>query len=234
MTLKLPLSGKRHATIVSACAPTKTNPDEVKDKLYDDLDSVVSAAPRTDKLIILGGFNARVGTGHQTWEGVIGSEGVGKCNSNGLHLRKCAEHELMITNTVFRLPTRRKTSWMYPGSKHWHLIEDVIVQRKDRQDVRVTKTMCGANSWTDHRLVVSKLNLRIQPVRRPQGKKVPKKSNVSKLKKDSKRQACISDLCSRLNALEHSSEDVDILQRHRSHFSNGFPWTSFSQTPRLV
>ena len=93
MTLRLPLSGQRHATIatiVSAYAPIMTNPDEVKDKFYDDLDSVISAAPRTDKLILFGDFNARVGTDHQTWEGVIGSEGVGKC----------AEHELLITNTV--------------------------------------------------------------------------------------------------------------------------------------
>ena len=47
-----------------------TNPDEVKYKFYDDLDSVISAASRTDKLILLGDFNARVGTDHQTWEGV--------------------------------------------------------------------------------------------------------------------------------------------------------------------
>ena len=113
-------------------------------------------ASRTDKLILLGDFNARVGTDHQTLEGVIGPEGVGKGNSNGLLiLRKCAEHELLITNTVFPLPTRRKTSWMHPRSKHWHLIDYVIVRRKDRQDVRVTKTMCGADCWTDHRLVVS-------------------------------------------------------------------------------
>ena len=72
----------------------------------------------------------------------------------------------------------------------------------------MTKTMCGADCWTD-RLVVSKLNLRIQTVRRPQGKKVPKKLDVSKLKQDSKRQAFVNDLCSRLDALEHSSEDVD-------------------------
>ena len=73
----------------------------------------------------------------------------------------------------------------------------------------MTKTMCGADCWTDHMLVVSKLNPRIQPVRRPQGKKVLKRLDVSKLKQDSKRQAFVNDICSRLDALEHSTEDVD-------------------------
>ena len=40
-------------------------------------------------------------------------------------------------------------------------------------------------------------------------KKVPKKLDVSKLKQDSKRQAFVNDLFSRLEALEHSSKDVD-------------------------
>ena len=94
MTLRLSLSGKKHATIVSAYAPTMTNPDEAKDKLYNDLDDVISATPRTDKLILLGDFNAIVGIDHQTWEGVIGPEGVGKCNSDGLLLlRKCIDHQ---------------------------------------------------------------------------------------------------------------------------------------------
>ena len=210
MTLRLPLSGNKHATIVSAYAHTMTNPDEVKDKFYDDLDNVISATPRTDKLILLGDFNARVGTDHQTWEGVIGPEGVGKCNSNGLLLlKKCAEHDLLITNTVFRLPNRNKTSWMHPRSKHWHLIDYVIVRRTDRQGVKVTKTMCGADCWTDHRLVVSKLNLRIQPARRPQGKKAPKRLDVSKLNKDSMRQDFLTDICNQLDAMNLSSEDPE-------------------------
>ena len=205
MTLRLPLSGKRHATVVRAYAPTMTYPDDVKDKFYDDLDSVISA--RNRQTHPPWGLQCQWA---QPWDGVIGYEGVGKCNSNGfLLLRKCAEHELLITNIVFRLPTRRKTLWIHPRSKHSHLIDYAIVRRKDRQDVRVTKTVCGADCWTDHRLVISKLNLRIQPVRRPQGKKVPKKLDVSKLKQDSKRQAFVSDLCSRLDTLEHSSEAVD-------------------------
>ena len=115
MTLRLPLSGNKHSTIISVYAPTKINPDEVKDKFYDDIDIIVSATPRTDKLILLCDLNARVGTDHQTWEGVKGSEGVGKCSSNSLLLlRKCAEHDLLLTITVFNLPNRNKTSWMHP------------------------------------------------------------------------------------------------------------------------
>ena len=186
-----------------------TNPDKVKDKFYDDLDNIISATSRTYKLIPLGDFYARVGTDHQTWEGVIGSEGVGKCNSNGLLLlRKCAEHDLLITNTVFKLPNR-KNFLDASRSKHWNLIDYVIVQRTDRQDVRVTKTKCGADCWTVHRLVVRKLNLRIQPARRPQGKKAPKRLHVSKLNHDSMRKAFINDISNQLGAMNLSSEDTE-------------------------
>ena len=81
MTLKPPLSGN-----ISAYAPTMTNPDEVKDKFYDDLDSVISATSHTDKLILFVAFSARAGTDHQTWKGVIESEDIGKYNGNGLLL----------------------------------------------------------------------------------------------------------------------------------------------------
>ena len=53
MTFRLSLSGNKHATIISAYAPTMTNPDEVKGKFYDDLDDIISATPRTDKVSFL-------------------------------------------------------------------------------------------------------------------------------------------------------------------------------------
>ena len=97
-------------------------------------------------------------------------------------LAQDASHDLAITNTMFHLPTRNKISWMHPRSRHWHLIDNVIVRARDRWDVRLTKAMCGADCWTDHRLIISKLNLHIQPMRRPQGQKVAKRLNITKLK----------------------------------------------------
>ena len=109
--------------------------------------------------------------------------GLSTCNSNGfLLLRTCATYGLVITNTIFRLPTRNKTSWMHPRSKFWYLIGYIIARTRDRQNVQVSKTVCGAECWTDHRLIISNTKLHIQPMRRLQGKKVAKQLNFSKLK----------------------------------------------------
>ena len=215
-----------------------TNPDEVKDKFYDDLDSAISAAPWTDKLILLGDFNARVGTDHQTWEGVIGSEGVGKCNSNGLLLlRKCAEHELLITNTVFRLPTRRKTTWMHPRVKHCHVIHYVIVQRKDRQEVRVAKIMwcrlldrsqaCCQQTKPAHSACMT-------TTRQEGAKEIRCLQAETRQQEASIHQRSLQPFRCTGTQFRRCRWELDSLQRHHSLSSNGFPRTSISQTPRLV
>ena len=184
MMMRIPFSNRQKSiTIVSTYALTMTIPDEVKERFYEDLNAIISTVLCTDKLIILGDFNVRVGSDSTTWEGMIGQYGVGNCNSNGpLLLQTCAEHGLLITDTVFHLPTYNRTSWMHPCSKHWHLINYAIIRKRDRQDMQVTRAMCGAKCWTDHCLIISKLNLHMQPKRHPQGMKTPKCLHVNKLK----------------------------------------------------
>ena len=81
--MQLPLEKGTKATLISAYAPTMTNPEDTKDKFYEELDALITDVPQPDKLIVLGEFNARVGTDHKAWDRVIGKHGVGKCNSNG-------------------------------------------------------------------------------------------------------------------------------------------------------
>ena len=142
-----------------------TNTDETKDKFYEDFEYVIFAAPTAEKLIILGDINEIVGQDSASWEGALGKHGARKCNSNGLLLlHTCAKHNLLITNTVFRHPTCNKISWMHPCSKHLHLID--YVRRRDRQDVRVTKAVYGAECWRDHRLIISKLSISLKQYHR--------------------------------------------------------------------
>ena len=80
MTMKLPFSyGRKHVIIVSAYGPTMPNHEDVKDKFYEELHSVIAIVLRADKLIILGDFNASAGSDNISWYGVIGKYGVYCC-----------------------------------------------------------------------------------------------------------------------------------------------------------
>ncbi|BHF80970.1 hypothetical protein SprV_0702409900 [Sparganum proliferum] len=117
-----------------------TSPDAAaRDKFYEDLHALLTTVSKADKLIVLGDFNARVGTDHTAWRGVLGSHGLRGSNDNSLLLlRTCAEHRLILTNTFFCLPEREKATWRYPRSRQWHLLDYVLVRRQDQRGVLVT------------------------------------------------------------------------------------------------
>ena len=48
LTLRLPLSGKHFATLISLYAATMTNPKIVKENFYEDPTSVISTIPSSD------------------------------------------------------------------------------------------------------------------------------------------------------------------------------------------
>ena len=157
------------STIVSVYSPTLDSSDDVKDRLYDTLYSTLRIISQDDKIILLGDFYARVGRNHDIWHGVIGHHGVGNMNSSCLRLLSlCSELGLAITNTFFQLRDMHKTFWMHPRSKHWHLIDYVIVRRRDLNEVQITRDMRGEECSTDHRLIRSTLRLTVKPPARRQ------------------------------------------------------------------
>ncbi|BHF61707.1 hypothetical protein SprV_0100468300 [Sparganum proliferum] len=106
-----------------------TNSNAVRDKFYEDPHALLASVPKADKLIVLGDFNARVGTDHTAWRGVLGRHGLHGSNDNGkLLFRTCAEHRLILTNTFFCLPEREKATWRHPRSRQWHLLDYVLVR----------------------------------------------------------------------------------------------------------
>ena len=57
MVVQLQLTNMQKAALIGAYAPTMTNPEIVTDQFYEQLDAIIEAVPKSEKLIILGDFN---------------------------------------------------------------------------------------------------------------------------------------------------------------------------------
>ena len=110
---------------------------------------------------------------------------------------------------MFQLPVKLKTTWMHPRSRHWHLLDYMIVRRRDIQDVLITRVMRGAEVWTDHRLVRSTLRLILRPPARRQPP--PPRLNVASLEGTEARSrlAASIDDCLREIQVPHLNDDIE-------------------------
>ena len=197
--MKIKLQHNRVANLISAYAPTLDSSDETKDEFYEELGTLLCSIPLNQKIILLGDFNARVGTDTNAWRKVIGNHGIGMANANGNRLLSiCAEHKLVITNTVFQQCDKYKTTWMHPRSKRWHLIDYVIVRQPDLSDVKLTRAVIPTTIWSDHRLVRSRIDIRVSPQIRASSGASRKKLNVQALKSDAVRTELADSLTEKL------------------------------------
>ena len=189
MTTRLPLSKDNFFYKYQHVRSTMTNLDENK-AFYNQLASVLSGISRTDKLLLVGYFNAKIGRDNDKWPLVMGKHRIGKCNSNGeLLLALCSEFELIVTNTIFKQKDERKTTWMNPRSIHWHMIDFIITRCRDKMDIHSTLATRGANSWADHQMLRSNIAFRRRQKHNRQGTSKLTKLNTAKLSTISQRES---------------------------------------------
>ena len=170
--------GKRQSdfyfSVVNVYAPTSKATLSVKQGFFTDLQSVVSALPSRDAVVILGDFNARVGScddcvrpgsvgaddGGSAWGSVLGRFGLGSCNQAGEELLLfCATNQLSVMNTFFcKRPSRRGT-WTHPATQRCHLIDFILMRSSQRCFCRDVRVVRGASCWTDHFMVRTTLEL---------------------------------------------------------------------------
>ena len=65
--MMIPLKKERKATIVSAYAPTMANPVKNKETYDGQLNGTLRNIPSTDKLLLIGDLNVRIGRENDNW-----------------------------------------------------------------------------------------------------------------------------------------------------------------------
>jgi len=157
-------------SIIAVYAPTNEPGNEADtEAFYHSLQSVVSQVPPQDMMLLVGDFNARVGNDTEAWNGTLGRFGPEEQNANGLKLLDfCTLNGLALTNTFFQHRPCHQYTWFHPAQSSYqgHLLDYVIVNRKFRSSILDTRVYRKTHLQSDHRLVVSKIRLKLKAKRR--------------------------------------------------------------------
>jgi endonuclease/exonuclease/phosphatase family metal-dependent hydrolase len=85
----------------------------------------------------------------------------------------CERNGLIVTNARFRKPKRRLYTWKAPGEWIRHQLDYILVKYGFRKSVKDVQTLSGADIDSDHKLLVTKICIRLEKMirfqkRRPQ------------------------------------------------------------------
>ncbi len=172
-------------TLLCAYAPTFSASRSCKDTFFSHLQDMLLEVPSSDQCILVGDFNARVGSGVRgdLWDGVRGCHGYGSVNPAGVELLSFAAiNNLSIVNTWFPKRDIFKRTWQHPGSLSWHCIDYVLVRGEDRHLCKDVSVVRSAECGSDHQLLCLMFELS-QPIKQPTTKKSsrPRRFDVEKL-----------------------------------------------------
>ncbi|KAI8122368.1 Craniofacial development protein 2 [Lucilia cuprina] len=121
----------RNITFVQCYAPTDTSENSIKESFYDLLDSVLATVHKGDIVIMMGDFNAQVGSENVNVESTMGRHGLGRLTENGkMFLETWRTNNLVIGGTLFPHPRVHKVTWVSPDCRTENQIDHITISRK--------------------------------------------------------------------------------------------------------
>ena len=217
MAIKKP-KVKKLLTIINVYAPTTKKVTEnvsSLDEMYAQLGTLFSEFKNTSLILIAGDFNAKVGKS-KDMEMCLGKYSRGIRNNSGQSLIDfCNIHQLFISNSAFKHPARHITTWENhkKDTKNnkmisiYNQIDYIICQQKQKHILIDSRSYNGTLVSSDHRLLVSRMNLEFFKIYKPANKPNTKQYNCSLLTSDiDKREEYQNNLTDKL---EHIGEEID-------------------------
>ena len=118
-------------TVIQVYAPINNAEEAEVEQFYEDLQDFLELTPKKDILLIIGDWNAKVGS--QETPGVKGKFGPGMQNEAGKRLIEfCQENALVIANTLFQQRKRRIFMCTSPDGQYQNPIDYILCIRRWR------------------------------------------------------------------------------------------------------
>ena len=117
-------------TVIQVYAPT-TNVEEAEvEWFYEDLQDLLELTPKNGVFLIIGDWNAKVGS--QEIPGLTDKFGLGVQNEAGQRLTEfCQKNALVIENTLFQQHKRRLYTWTSPDGRYQKKTDYIFFVAKD-------------------------------------------------------------------------------------------------------
>lgn len=200
----------RNIAIIQVYAPTELADTEVKEEFYDQLTAVLADIKKGNILILMGDFNAKVGSDNLNLEHVMGKQGLGDINENGeLFVEACVTAELVIGGTLFIHKKCHKTTWISPDGRTENQIDHFCISRKWRGSLLDVRVRRSADIGSDHQLLIADVRLKVAAVTQDNTNQAPARYDVSKLK-DAQCRAAFVDEMNLASARITNSEPEDV------------------------
>ena len=142
-------------------APDSSYDDLIVEEFFGTLQEEMNLLPPTDKIVLLGDFNASVGNNMQDdWPGVVGNYAVGTNNTRGLKfLQFCAINELFIANSIFKHKEKRRYTWISPDRTEKQ-IDYIIMSKKLKPTLKNCRSYHSAEIGSDHSIVIANIDVK--------------------------------------------------------------------------
>jgi endonuclease/exonuclease/phosphatase family metal-dependent hydrolase len=143
-------------TVVQCYAPTENANLEEKEAFYS-LDRTLLDIHRSDNILLMGDFNAQVGSDNQYIGDVVGKHGLPHRNENGdLLTELCGRHGLVIGGAIFPHKDCHEATWVSPvvESKVENQIDHICISKNWRKSLLDVCNKRGADIGSDHHLLM--------------------------------------------------------------------------------
>ena len=99
-----------------------------------------------DMTILMGDFNAKIGSDNTGYEDIMGTRGLGQMNENGEHFADlCALNQLVIGGNIFPHKRIHKATWRSPDHRTENQIDHICISWKFRRPWRDVRVLRGAD-----------------------------------------------------------------------------------------
>jgi hypothetical protein len=147
--------------VVSAYAPQIGLNESVKMQFWEELDTLVSSVPISEKLFIGGDLNEHVGSTRVGFEGAHGGFGYGSRNQEGEDILNFAlAYDLIVANTLFRKRVSHLVT--FSSGLYFSQIDFILARREDKHACLDCKVISGECVVPQHKLVVADFRFRVR------------------------------------------------------------------------